>query len=270
MLANLDNEVHFKRVFTDVEVFTAFVHDVLGIHLKVDRVETEKVLPGKVGAIKFRMDIFAEDDAQRTVVEIQKVDYDYAYDRFTHYFLGNLIDLQRSSKTYAFAKDVYLIVVVTAAYRISDKNGRAIKDDILITDINPRSRQGELRDMFNHKMVILNTTNVGADTPPAIRDWLELITQSIQSPEHPHLNLSNPGVARAALLAELDNITPEELAEAKEQEMRKVAFAQIEAETDRRRILQALKRGKLTHEEIAEDFEVSVEYVKRVGEEAGY
>ena len=33
MLTNLDNEVFFKKVFTDVEVFTAFVKDVLCIEL---------------------------------------------------------------------------------------------------------------------------------------------------------------------------------------------------------------------------------------------
>jgi hypothetical protein len=40
------------------------------------------------------MDLFAEDTETRTVVEIQKVDYDYTYDRFTHYFIGNLIELK--------------------------------------------------------------------------------------------------------------------------------------------------------------------------------
>ena len=45
MLASLDNEVHFKKVFTDVEVFTAFVKDVLNIDIQIDKVETEKVYP---------------------------------------------------------------------------------------------------------------------------------------------------------------------------------------------------------------------------------
>ena len=130
MLANLDNEVHFKKVFTDVEVFKAFVKDVLGLDMNITKVETEKVILPKVSAIKFRMDLFAEDTENRTVVEIQKVDYDYSLDRFTHYFIGNLIDMQRSSKEYSFAKDVYIIVVVTAAYRISDKTGKPIKDDV--------------------------------------------------------------------------------------------------------------------------------------------
>jgi hypothetical protein len=34
MLANLDNEVHFKKVFTDIDVFCGLVKDVLGIRHK--------------------------------------------------------------------------------------------------------------------------------------------------------------------------------------------------------------------------------------------
>ena len=102
MLANLDNGVHFKRVFTDVEVFAAFVRDVLGIEINIDKVETEKVLPSPVSAIKFRMDLFAEDKQQRAVVEIQKVDYDYSYDRFSHYFMANRLAMQQSSADYSY------------------------------------------------------------------------------------------------------------------------------------------------------------------------
>ena len=144
MLANLDNEVHFKKVFTDVEVFTAFVKDVLGIDIHIDKVETEKVLPSKVSAIKFKMDLFAEDKASRTVVEIQKVDYDYTYDRFSHYFLANLVDVQRRSDDYSFDQDEYVFVGITSAYKISDITGKPIKKDVLLTDINPQDLNGEI------------------------------------------------------------------------------------------------------------------------------
>ena len=33
MLANLSNEIYFKKVFTDVDVFKAFVKDILNIDL---------------------------------------------------------------------------------------------------------------------------------------------------------------------------------------------------------------------------------------------
>jgi hypothetical protein len=302
MLANLNNEVFFKKVFTNVGVFCAFVKDVLGIDMNISKVETEKVLDTKVSAIKFRMDLFAEDKDNRTVVEIQKIDYDYTYDRFTHYFMGNMIDMQRSSKDYSFAKDVYIIVVVTSAYRISEQSGKPISDDVLITDVNPRTLSGEIRDMYNHKMVVLNTAHLKGDTPADIKDWLDLIAESIKNPQNPKINTSKPAIVKAAQLAEYEDITPEELAEAKIDEMRKINLALIQRDNDKAiekakivtaakvtaevtaevttkviaeataqadrvkkdNIKKALQRGRLTVEEIAEDFDVTVEEVREV------
>ncbi len=279
MLANLDNEVHFKKVFTDVEVFTAFVKDVLGIDIHIDKVETEKVLPSKVSAIKFKMDLFAEDKATRTVVEIQKVDYDYTYDRFSHYFLANLVDVQRRSDDYSFDQEVYAIVVVTSAYKISDITGKPIKKDVLITDINPRDLNGEIIRMTNHKMLILNPTYIQPNTPEGIADWLNLIKESMKNPENPNINTSKPAIVRAAKLAEKEKLTPEQVAEAKIQNMRKKAIAVGEKQaadeaaeeatkkTTNKGIEKALKRAKLSIQEIAEDFEVTEEYVRQIENE---
>jgi hypothetical protein len=271
MLANLDNEVYFKKVFTDVDVFTAFVKDVLGIDIHINKVETEKVLPTKVSAIKFKMDLFAEDEASRTVIEIQKVDYDYTYDRFAHYFIGNLIDMQRSSKDYAFAKDVYIIVVVTSAYRISDKSGKPIKDDVLVTDINPRTLKGDVRDMHNHKMLIVNTTYVDKDTPQNIMDWADLIIQSMKNPENPQINRQKPAIVRAAKLADVNNLSPQQLADAKIHEMRKATIAIVEDEATNKAIDESIKKslelGFLTYEQIALTFNVSIEYVNKIKNE---
>lgn len=300
MLANLDNEVFFKKVFTNVEVFTAFVKDVLNIDIDIDKVETEKVLSLPTTAIKFKMDLFAEDKKNRTVVEIQKIDYDYTYDRFAHYFMGNIIDLQRSSKTYAYAKDVYVIVVVTSAYKISDINGQPIKEDVMITDINPRNLKGELIEMNNHKMFILNTSYDNQGTPQDIVDWLDLIRESMVNPENPHINTKKTAIAKAVELAEHEKLDPEELADAKIQEMRKIALVLIQKQTREdttievtkevtievtkevtkevtrevtrevtkeitdKGIIKAFNRGRLTIEEIAEDFEVTVEYVQQI------
>ena len=225
-IANLDNEVYFKNVFTDVEIFKGFVKDILGIEMNIIKVETEKVLPSKVSPIKFRMDLFAEDFENRTVVEIQKVDYDYTYDRFSHYFFANLVDLQKSSRTYSFEKEVYVIVVVTSAYKITEKNGRPIKDAVLVTDTNPRSLQGEMRDMHNHKMVILNTTNIKEDTPKLFKDWLDLIAESMKANQDlSKINQTNKAIAKAVHRAGLNDLSPEELAEAKELEMKSLARA---------------------------------------------
>lgn len=304
MLINLDNEVHFKKVFTDVEVFKGFVKDVLGLDLEIDKVETEKSLSPQVGATNFKMDLFAEDTKNRTVVEIQKVDYDYTYRRFLHYFLGNLVDVQlNSGKKYKFDKEVYVIVVVTRAYQIEEKSGQPIKDDVLITDINPRTIEGQYRHMHNHQMVMLNTEFVDKNTPKAIKDWLDFIKESIKNPENPNINLSKPAIARAAKLAENNKVTPMEIYEANIQEMRKATLAlAISMEVEKKEkemeatmkeieekaqeaeqkaqeaegkaqeaegklnqsILRALKRGKLTDEEIAEDFGVTLEYIEKI------
>jgi hypothetical protein len=267
MLANLDNEVHFKKVFTDVEVFTAFVKDILGIDMHIDKVETEKVLPSKVSAIKFKMDLFAEDKGSRTVVEIQKVDYDYTYDRFAHYFLANLIDVQRQSKDYSFAKEVYIIVVVTSAYKISDITGKPIKEDVLLTDINPRNLKGKIVKMSNHKMVILNTTYIQTDTPEAILDWLNLIRESMKNPENPQINTTKTAIVRAAELANIDELSPEQQADAKIQEMKKEAVAIIEDSTKKEAIKRILIRGKATIQEITEDFDVTEDAVLQIEKE---
>jgi hypothetical protein len=266
MLANLDNEVNFKQVFTDVEVFCAFVKDVLNISIEIDKVETGKVLSEPVSAIKFRMDLFAQSKDKRVIVEIQKVDYDYSYDRFSHYFLGNMVAMQRDSIDYSYAKDVYIIVVVTSAYRISELNGKPIKDDVLITDINPRNLKGEIRFMNNHKMVILNTTYLNADTPDGILDWMNLIAQSIKNPENPQINLHKPAIVKAAKLANKDNLSAEQLADGKIEEMKKITAAIMvdEGRKDKnnKRILQALKQGKLSKQDISELFEVTLAYIE--------
>jgi hypothetical protein len=49
VLGNLDNEVIFKKAFTDPTVFKAFVRDILGIEVEVDKIETEKKFEPKNG-----------------------------------------------------------------------------------------------------------------------------------------------------------------------------------------------------------------------------
>jgi hypothetical protein len=50
-LSRLDNEVIFKKAFTDKLVFTQFVKDVIGIDIKVGKIETEKRFQPKIGYI---------------------------------------------------------------------------------------------------------------------------------------------------------------------------------------------------------------------------
>ena len=68
MLGNLDNEVIFKKAFTNKIVFTAFVRDILGIEIEVDKIETEKKFDPKIGYVDFELDIFAESKDKRIAI----------------------------------------------------------------------------------------------------------------------------------------------------------------------------------------------------------
>jgi hypothetical protein len=224
MLGNLDNEVIFKKAFTDITVFKAFVRDILGIEIEVDKIETEKKFEPKIGYVDFKLDIFAESIDKRICIEIQRVEYDHHFDRFMHYFLMLIAEQQKSSKEYGIDRTVYVIVVLTAPYKISEKNGKPILDEVLLLNLNPQTLQGEIRDLYGHQFVCLNPNHPNEETPRQIRDWLDLIYQSIHSPERPVLNTENEGIRKAVELISFDNLTPEERTKAKNKEAAKIVL----------------------------------------------
>ena len=218
MLANLDNEVIFKKAFTDKIVFTAFVRDVLGIEVEVDKIETEKQFEPRIGYVDFKLDIFAETVDKRIVIEIQRVEYDHNFDRFLHYFLMTIAEQQKRSKAYGIEQTVYVIVILTAPYKISEKNGRPVKDEVLLMKLNPRTLAGDERDLYGHQLVFLNPNHPNENTPQPTRDWLDLIYQSIYNSERPVLNRGNAGISRVVEIISFENLTPEERAESKNRE----------------------------------------------------
>ncbi len=209
-LARLDNEVFFKKAFTDKIVLKAFVKDIVGIEIEPDRIETEKRFGPKMGDIDFRYDIFAEDTARRVIIEIQKVEYDHNFDRFLHYHLQAITEQQRSSANYSVDRTVYTIVLMTAPYKIDKKTREFYADEVLVSSLNPRNLKGLERKIFNHELIYLNPNYRGYDTPANYRDWLDLVYESIHHPENPHINTENAGVRRVADIIQFDNISPEE------------------------------------------------------------
>ena len=227
-LGSLDNEIIFKKAFTDKTVFTAFVRDILGIEVNVETIETEKKFDPKIGYIDFELDIFAETVDRRIVIEIQRVEYDHNFDRFLHYFLMVIAEQQKRSRDYGIEQTVYVIVVLTAPYTISQKNGQPIKDEVLLLKLNPRTLTGEERDLYGHQFVCLNPNHQDESTPRSIRDWLDLIYQSIHNPERAVINRNNEGIRRAAELISFENLTPQERALSKNKEAAKITIAKIE------------------------------------------
>lgn len=260
---SLDNEIIFKKAFTDKTIFTSFVRDILGIDVVVDKIETEKKFDPKVGYIDFELDIFAETVDKRIVIEIQRVEYDHNFDRFLHYFLMVIAEQQKRSKDYGINQTVYVIVVLTAPYTISTKNGQPIKDEVLLLTPNPKTLKGEERELYNHQFVCLNPNHPDDDTPQPIRDWLDLICQSIHNPERAVINRNNEGIRHAADLISFENLTPEERALSKNTEAAKITVAKIQ-HADRIEIAKRLIEVGLSAEVIAKSTELPVEVVERL------
>ena len=227
-LGSLDNEVIFKKAFTDKVVFKAFVKDVLGIEIEVDKIETEKKFEPKIGYIDFELDIYAESVDKRVCIEIQRLEYDHHFDRFLNYFLMLIAEQQKTAKEYSIDQTVYMIVVLTEKYTIREKDGKAIKDELLLINLNPQTINGEIRDLYGHQFVCLNANYPDESTPPQIRDWLNLVYESIHNPQHPVLNTSNVGIQKAAELISFENLTPEERSASKRKEAAKITIAKIE------------------------------------------
>ena len=140
-----------------------------------------------------------------------------------------------------------------------------------MTDVNPRNLKNKMIKMHEHKMFLLNPEYVNEETPEPIRDWMMLIKESIKNPTQPNINMGKKAIVKAAKLADVSEVSPEELAEAKIQEQRKLTIVKIQEDSRQdekeKGIRKALKRGKLTLLEIAEDFEVDLAFVKKIREE---
>jgi hypothetical protein len=228
MLGNLDNEVIFKKAFTNKIVFKAFVRDILGIEIEVDKIETEKKFTPKIGYVDFELDIFAESIDRRICIEIQRIEYDSHFDRFLHYFLMLIAEQQKSAKEYNIDQTVYVIVVLTAPYKINEKSGKPVLDEVLLLKLNPQTLKGEIRDLYGHQFICLNPNHPDEETPKQMRDWLDLIYQSIHNPARPSLNTNNEGIRKAIELISFENLTPEERMHAKNKEAAKVVLAKNE------------------------------------------
>ena len=263
MLGNLDNEVIFKKAFTDKTVFKAFVRDILGIEVEIDKIETEKKFEPKIGYVDFELDIFAETTDKRICIEIQRVEYDYHFNRFLHYFLMLIAEQQRSAKEYNIDLTVYVIVVLTSPYTISEKNGKPILDEVLLLNINPQTLKGEVKDLFGHQFVCLNPNHPDQETPKRIRDWLDLIYQSIHSPERPVLNTENEGIRKAVELISFDNLTHEERTKAKNKEAARITVAIIEHRRNIE-IAKSLLQTPLLNEDIAKHTGLTVEQIEKL------
>ena len=170
-VASLRYGVIFKKAFSQPDVFSAFVKDILGIDLIIDHVETEKSFFSPVGNVNNHFDLFAEDKVNRIIVDIQHRRYADHYHRFLHYHCAALLEQAVNAKDYRPALAVYTIVVLTSG----DKHAR----DMAMIDFDPKDRHGQGLGEIPHKIVYLCPKYLNDETPEAWREWLQAINDSL-------------------------------------------------------------------------------------------
>ncbi len=170
-VASLQYGVIFKKAFSQIDVFKAFVKDITGVQLEIDKVETEKSFTQKIGNIRVEFDLYAEDLKNRVIVEIQHQNGSDYYDRFLHYHCVALLEQAANYRNYRPDLTVYTIVVLTS----TDKH----KTDVAVIDFDPKDRYGKSLGEIKHKVIYLAVKYVDENTPEVYRDWLSAINESL-------------------------------------------------------------------------------------------
>ncbi len=165
----------FKHAFGQPDIFCQFVKDILDIDITVDKVHTEYEYPKPIGFVRSIYDLFAEDKEKRIIVEIQHVKAEDFFDRFLYYHLISMVEQVGGYKEYCFDRTVYTIVVLTSTPRDG-----SIKFSGAISDMNPVSiDDGEIIDIYPHRLIFLCPRKVNDKTPQRIKKWLQFIEDSL-------------------------------------------------------------------------------------------
>ena len=207
-VASLRYGVIFKKAFSQPDVFTAFVKDILGVDIIIDHVETEKSFPSPVGNVNNHFDLFAEDKINRIIVDIQHRRYPDHYHRFLHYHCAALLEQAVSSQDYRPALAVYTIVVLTSG----DKHGR----DMSLIDFDPKDRHGQGLGEIPHKIVYLCPKYLNDETPEAWREWLLAINDSLDE-QVDETHYHKPCVQKVFTSIQKNTLTPEDRARMKDE-----------------------------------------------------
>jgi predicted transposase YdaD len=76
-----------------------------------------------------------------------------------------------------------------------------------------------------------------------VRDWLDLVYQSIHNPEKPIVNLKNKGIEKAVELIDYDKLSSKEITAMKDAEMKRQALSKKEDKARKEGVKEGLKKG---------------------------
>ncbi|MBK7054860.1 MAG: hypothetical protein IPH52_07345 [Leptospiraceae bacterium] len=110
--------------------------------------------------------------------------------------------------------------------------------------MNPKNIKGDELNIYGHGLVFLNPNYKNTETSTRIRDWLDLVYESMHHPEKTSINSNNDGIKRASQILDFEHISPSEWEQSKIREGRKMVQL-------------------MAKEEGVEDFGVSIEYLPK-------
>ncbi len=259
MLASLENQVVFKQAFTNKLVFEQLIKDFFDIEIKVGKIETEKKFRIKTSLIDITLDIYAETQDRRFVIELQKIQYDHNFDRFFNYFVSLIIQQQRSYKEYNIKKTVIGIIILTRPYRFKKLTGEPILENYMTLDFNPRDINDKKIQINEHELKFVNTCNKYTSDnklPAAIQDWINLFQHTIYEDQTIKINFGNKAIKKVTNLIKTDNIDSDTLERIRQEAGRKQVLAleyqagiDEEKERNKKLIKQAEAREKQAVEE---------------------
>jgi predicted transposase/invertase (TIGR01784 family) len=232
-VAPLRYGVIFKKAFCNVDIFKGFVRDILGIHLEITTVETEKEFKPAIGNVAVKFDLYAEDVKNRIIVEIQHDRNADHYDRFLHYHCVALLEqLKKPPKTAQYRyfspnTTVYTIVVLTSG---DAKN----QCDVAVIDFDPKTLDGKALQEIKHKIVYLCPHYMNEKTPEFYREWLQVIEDSLDNQVDETL-YHLPEIEKVLQAIEADDVTPDEMA--------KMIEESYIAEAEKRGLEQGIEKG---------------------------
>ncbi len=202
-VASLQYDVIFKKAFGHPDIFSAFARDILNIDIEVDHVEMEKEFDPPVGRVASKFDLYAEDEKNRVIVDIQHVRYADHYDRFLHYHCAALLDQVQNADNYRPNLRVFTIVVLTSG----DKHKTAVS----ITDFDPKKPNGKPLGEIPHKIVYLCPKYVDENTPAQYQEWLRAIDDTLDE-EIDENKYTHPQIKNVFTHIGKDLVTPQERA----------------------------------------------------------
>ncbi len=258
-VASLRYDVIFKKAFRQPAIFTAFVSDFVGIKLNIDQVETDKTFKPAIGRVATRFDLYAEDQTNRLVIDLQHERHSDHYHRFLHYHCVALLEQIINSKNYRPNLKVFTLVVLTSG----DKH----QNDISIIDFDPKNRQGQPLGEIDHKIIYICPKYLQDDTPTAYREWMAAIEDSLDE-QVDESHYTRPEIQQLFQLIEKDQITPEERAqmfeEYNQEELKHNLFQRGKEEGLKEVALHLLSLGSLTTGQIAEVTGLTLEEIQNL------